>query len=233
MAFSVLFFLSAAGFLRQMAVAGLPTADLARLHNATGGSNGSLPPPAQSRIGRTFKNLCTDTRKFCSCVTADTGLTGHEYAVVDLGGQPTNWEVLMEECILEGMVNLGDGLTYRLAVIENMKENNCLTTWLADKYANLGAREFAIGLKVAQPIDPSSGTGVLAKMYNVWEWAGISTKVTAVAPSFSPPWNWEGGRGGGDCATLIVANHDQNGFWRRRGCSNEPVYGICERYKAV
>ena len=39
-------------------------------------------------------------------------------------------------------------MIFRLAVIENPKENNCLTTWLADKYANLGAREFAIGFKV-------------------------------------------------------------------------------------
>ena len=68
-------------------------------------------------------------------------------------------------------------------------------------------------------------------MYNVWEWAAISTKVPAVAPLFTPPWNYEGGRGGGDCATLYVANNEQNGFWRRRGCWNENVYGICERYK--
>jgi len=68
--------------------------------------------PLQSRIGRTFKNLCTDTRKICNCVTTDTGMNSHEYAVLDMGGQPATWEQLMDECILEGYVN-GDGLTYR------------------------------------------------------------------------------------------------------------------------
>jgi len=65
----------------------------------------------------------------------------------------------------------------------------------------------------------------------VWQWQAISAKVPAVALAFTPPWNWEGGRGTGDCATLIVANNEQNGFWHRRECGIDPVYGICERYK--
>lgn len=204
------------------------TAATAYHSRSNGSSSGS------SRLGRTFKNLCADTRNFCNCATWTpnaTGLFGHEYAVIDNGGGPNNWEWLMEECILEGIIN-ADGLTYRLAVIDTMKENNCLTTWLADKYANLGQREFAIGLKVAQPPESTSGGSSLVRLFNVWEWAAVSSKVTAVPPQFTPPWNWESGRGAGDCATLMVGNHDQNGFWRRRGCTNEAVYGICERYKS-
>ena len=120
---------------------------------------------------------------------------------------------------------------HRLAAIETIKENNCLTTWLAEKYAALGVREFAIGLKVAPPPEASNGSPAMTKLYNLWEWTAISAKAPAIALAFTPPWNWEGGRGNGDCATLMVGNFEQNGSWRRHACTNELVYGICERYK--
>ncbi len=112
-----------------------------------------------------------------------------------------------------------------MAVIETIKENNCLNKWLSEKYQ--GTREYAIGLKVATPREGSN----LVKLYNIWEWAGFSSKAVTVSPTFPPPWNWEGGRGTGECATMIVSNTEQNGSWRRRSCTTEAVYAICERYK--
>jgi hypothetical protein len=59
-----------------------------------------------TRIGRTFTDLCADTRKICgTCATTDVGLISHQYAVIEVGGQPDNWERLQEECILEGLTN--------------------------------------------------------------------------------------------------------------------------------
>ena len=104
--FTVILLLAAMLACHQPAtVAGLPTTAAVRQHsNGTG--NVRLP-------GRLFKNLCTDTRKFCNCLTTDTGLINHEYTVIDLAGQPLSWELLMEECIFESIANLGDGMTYR------------------------------------------------------------------------------------------------------------------------
>lgn len=187
------------------------------------------------RIGLRFSKLCGTgvTGGLCTCSTAaDPGLIDHEYAVVDINGQPDTWEKLQLECITQGIIN-ADSLFYRLAVIENINENNCLATWLSDKYAATGVREFAINLKLAPPPEPSVGTPALTKLYNIWEWGKISEKLPAKAPAFTPPWSWEIGRGGGDCATMIVGNTEQNGLWHRRTCNNELVYGICERSKTA
>jgi len=105
----VLLLLSVVSFQWPKAVSSLP----ASTWQSNGYHNSSEDQsPLRSRIGRTFKNLCTDSRKFCNCATTDTGLNAHEYAVLEVGGQPATWERLMEECIMEGYVN-GDGLTYR------------------------------------------------------------------------------------------------------------------------
>jgi hypothetical protein len=118
-------------------------------------------------------------------------------------------------------------------VIDSWQEQDCLTIWLSERAAELGAREYAIGLRAASPPDADDGWPLFPKLYNVWEWAaaGPAGSVPAQPLAFPPPWNWEGGRGGGDCGVMLIGNHEQNGWWRRRGCTGEPVYGICERYQ--
>jgi len=81
-------------------------------HNISNPNSSYVESPMRSRVFRTFKNLCTDTRKICNCAATDTGLINHEYAVLDVAGLPGNWEKLMEECLFEGYLN-NDGLTYR------------------------------------------------------------------------------------------------------------------------
>jgi hypothetical protein len=115
-------------------------------------------------------------------------------------------------------------------VIETWQEQNCIATWLAERNAALGPREYAIGLKAARAPEAAGGSPALTRLYNTWEWGAVSAKAPQQALNFSPPWNWEGGRGSGDCVTMLIGNYEQHGWWRRRGCTNELVYGICERY---
>jgi len=99
------------GLLLPLAKSRLPKGGVGRHINA----NTSSLSSDGSRLALKFTNLCADWRQLCGICTSavdSPGLFGHEYAVMDLAGQPDTWETHWERCALEGVLN-NDGLTYR------------------------------------------------------------------------------------------------------------------------
>ena len=107
---------------------------------------------------------------------------------------------------------------FRLAVLESLRENNCLVKYLVDKYKDI-TMDYVIGLK--------------ADNYrNVYEWKHVdnsSPHFDKASPSFN---NWDPSSiGGGDCVYIRVGEeYWLNGMWRSDDCDRTLYMGICERF---